>query len=115
MLSNIINTGRERLVAAYIKSVIKDYAEIVDVSINKAQQTMTFELILKGDTYITTAEVTGYEVYRDEYNTYFRYHEFKTSKEWLNIIVQRFSYLIVTDNQFIIPNKLLKTFLPIFL
>ncbi len=115
MLTDLFNIGREYIVASYIKSFIKDYADIVDVNIDSEKRLMEFKIRLHGEDEITIATVIGYDIYKDAENTYFRYDDFVTTKPWVNKIIENFSNILVKDNQFIIPNALLKTFLPILL
>ncbi len=115
MFSEIVNSGREYIVASYIKNFIKEYGEVVNVNIDTQKRIMEFSIRLHGEKDITIATVIGYDIYKDDENTYFKYTDFITTKLWLNEIIQNFSYLLFENNQFIIPNKMLQRVLPILL
>jgi hypothetical protein len=115
MLQELIHSGREYIVASYIQGLIKEYADVVNVTIDREKSTMEFKVRLLGETEITIATVIGYKVFKDSENTYFRYEEFKTSKPWVNKVVENFSTIVVKDKQFYIPNKMLQKVLPLLL
>jgi len=115
MIKKFVNNSREYIIASYIKNFIKDYGDVVDVKIDTNKRLMEFYILLHGEKEITIASVLGYNIYKDDENTYFSYTDFITTKPWINQIVKNFSSIIVKDNQFVIPNKLLKTVLPILL
>jgi hypothetical protein len=116
MLSELINSGREYIVASYIQSFIKDYAEVVSVSLNTYNRSMEFRVRLIGESDITLATVLGYKILKDEFdNTFFCYEEFLTTKPWVNKLVNNYSYLVVKNKQFEIPHKWVKKTLPFIL
>lgn len=115
MYQRFVRTTKEKIVTLYLQSVLKDYGEIKTIKINSKNRTIYFEFTLKDQLDTINAVVFGYDVRKQGSDAIFEYTDIVTSREWLNIIIERHAHILVSDKTIKINNSLVKHVMPVIL
>ncbi len=74
---------------AFVNDRFKDYGEVIDCTVNTADNRLTVRALLKGERDPVTATIERYEVEADGDDRYIKLTEFTTSRTWLTLLLNK--------------------------
>jgi len=84
---------QDNLVTSILKPVINSYlsdlGKIIDLKLDSANRYITLNIQLVGEATPLTVRILKYEVQKTEDQNYLIIRELETSKEWINIALQK--------------------------
>ena len=85
-----IVTGKNTVLERYFQYMLGEAGTVSNLALNSRAKTLAFDLALKGETEMLRVEILRYSVERNERGTWLVLHEVNTSREWANILAEKY-------------------------
>ncbi|HAN79662.1 MAG TPA: hypothetical protein DCQ31_18820 [Bacteroidales bacterium] len=113
--SAIVNKNREQLMTKAIRNFTIPYGQLIEVRVNTEEGKILLEIKLKGEIEITQIAVYGISLSREKSYFSIRFKKIKTSKPWLNTLLENYQQYIFPDNEIRTPRNFMMDYYFFFL
>jgi hypothetical protein len=93
--------GTSALLEHAVNKPMAPYGKIMDISLNSREKKITLQVLLKGESEVTSLTVEEYDLVEESDQTFLIVKKAIVSKEWLNVLVQEF----LIGKKFPLPSK----------
>lgn len=104
---SILKKRKDKIISkalqSFVNFIITDYGKLINFDINSKDKTIFLKVSLKGENEVLNIAFTNYSIEADHNNTYFRFDNIWTSREWMNILFDKKLPDILEDNRIKIP------------
>lgn len=98
----------------YLNSNYGQYGEVRDISIDTSLKTIFLDALLNGEKETFTLKLINYNITERAGESYIRFKDVETSREWINLVIRNLVPQSIKDNGIKIPKEyesLIKSFL----
>lgn len=88
---------------SFVNFIITDYGNLIYFNINSEDKTIFLKVSLKGEKEILNIAFSNYSIVTEHENTFFQFDSIKTSREWMNILLDKKLSDIFKENKIQIP------------
>jgi hypothetical protein len=107
IMVSILKKRKDKIISkalqSFVNFIITDYGKLINFDINSKDKTIFLKVSLKGENEVLNIAFTNYSIEADHNNTYFRFDNIWTSREWMNILFDKKLPDILEDNRIKIP------------
>ena len=88
---------------SFVNFIITDYGNLIYFDINSEYKTIFLKVSLKGEKEVLNIAFSNYSIVTEHNNTFFQFDSIKTSREWMNILLDKKLSDIFKENKIQIP------------
>lgn len=104
---SIFTEKKDRIISKGLQTfanlLINDYGKIINFAVNSKNRTVTLNVLLKGEKEDLKIIINNYSIINDNKNTFLQFDTIWTSREWLNVFIDKKRTNILEDNKIQIP------------
>jgi len=84
---DVKNAGLSKLALIYANKEIKEYGEMVNLSIDSKNKNIELEILLKGEKENIFVNVDKYEVIQKNDSCFIKFKNISASREWITVLI----------------------------
>ena len=90
MLREIKDKALSRCIAFAFNSRLKKFGKIIHLELESQKRSIEMEILLKGEREPLRAEITRYDILKEEGKYFLTIRKIVTSREWINLLAEEY-------------------------
>jgi hypothetical protein len=90
ILSLFKDKATSTLLKTFANSLVADYGRLDNIDLDSSSKNINISMFLKGEKENISIEIADYEVVKSKNQNFIQLHNVKTSREWLNIVLDKY-------------------------